>query len=149
TVAVKLIQAELAANRQFRGRFAREVSAARKVGGFYTAQVVDADPDADPPWVATHYIRGITLAEAIQVHGRLSAGAVRLLGGGLAEGLAAIHACGLLHRDLKPSNVMLAEDGPRIIDFGIAAVLDGSIYEPTALAGTPSFMSPEQAQGRP
>ncbi|WP_433186043.1 protein kinase domain-containing protein [Actinoallomurus sp. CA-150999] len=147
-VAVKLIRDEYAHSRQFRARFAREVEAARRVGGFHTALVVDADPDADPPWMVTAYIPGPSLYDAVTQHGPLGMQAVRTLGAGLAEGLAAIHACGLVHRDLKPGNVILAADGPRIIDFGIARTQDAS--EMTAIGtvlGTCAYMSPEQVSG--
>src|SRR5579859_7892736 len=147
-VAVKLIKPEYARTPHFRERFAREVSAARRVGGFHTAAVVDADPGADPPWMATAYIPGPSLADAIAMRGPLDRAAVRALGAALAEGLAAIHACGITHRDLKPSNVILADDGPRIIDFGIAKGADATaITAPDALIGTLRYMSPEQLDG--
>ena len=135
-VAVKLIRQEYAQRARFRARFAREVEAARRVGGFHTALVIDADSDADPPWMVTAYIAGPSLHRAVSEHGPLGAQAVRTLGAGLAEGLAAIHACGLVHRDLKPGNVILAGDGPRIIDFGIAATQDdGKITATGAVVG--------------
>ncbi|MGA5131703.1 WD40 repeat domain-containing serine/threonine protein kinase [Streptomyces olivoreticuli] len=144
-VAVKVIRPELAATPQFRVRFAREVDAARQVGGFHTAQVVDADPDAPSPWLVTAYIPGPTLQQVVADRGPLAPDAVLRLGAGLAEGLAAIHRCGLVHRDLKPGNVILAEDGPRIIDFGIARAVDASSLTATgAVIGTYAFMSPEQ-----
>jgi sugar lactone lactonase YvrE/predicted Ser/Thr protein kinase len=145
-VAVKLIHpAETA---QFRDRFAREIEAARRVGGFHAAPVVDADPDADPPWMATAYIEGPSLEEAVR--GPLPPDEVRALGAGLAEGLAAIHAAGLVHRDLKPGNVILAEDGPRIIDFGIARAIGAPALTTTGVVlGTLSYMSPEQVRGDP
>ncbi|HEX2316033.1 MAG TPA: protein kinase [Thermomonospora sp.] len=147
-VAVKLVLPGLAADPGFRRRFAQEVDAARRVGGFHTAQVVDADPEADPPWLVTAYVPGPSLQGAVETHGPLPERTVRALGAGLAEGLAAIHACGLVHRDLKPGNVILAEDGPRIIDFGIARVMDGGTMTAAgAVMGTPGFMSPEQAGG--
>uniref|UniRef100_UPI003A8AF6BE protein kinase domain-containing protein n=1 Tax=Kitasatospora sp. SC0581 TaxID=3394360 RepID=UPI003A8AF6BE len=150
SVAVKLVRPELAEDAQFRRRFAHEIEAARRVGGFYTAQVVDADPEADPPWLVTAYIPGPSLREALARHGPMPAETVTLLGAGLAEGLAAIHACSVVHRDLKPANVILASDGPRVIDFGIARALDvTSGLTHTAVIGTPSFMSPEQLRGRP
>ncbi|MFI0151480.1 serine/threonine-protein kinase [Streptomyces lydicus] len=148
-VAVKLVRPELAEDTQFRQRFAREVQAARRVGGFYTAQVVDADTEAIPPWLVTSYISGPTLREAIVKCGPLPADAVAALGAGLAEGLKAIHVCDVVHRDLKPGNVILAGDGPRIIDFGIARALDASSHlTQTGVIGTPAFMSPEQIRGR-
>ncbi|MEV7728743.1 protein kinase [Streptomyces sp. NPDC087917] len=144
-VAVKLIRPELAGTAQFRERFTREVEAARQVGGFHTAQVVDADPSAASPWLVTAFIPGPTLHRAVAEHGPVDpAGALRL-GAGLAEGLAAIHRCGLVHRDLKPGNVILAEDGPRVIDFGIARAVDASSLTATgSVIGTYAYMSPEQ-----
>ncbi|MER6328196.1 serine/threonine-protein kinase [Streptomyces sp. NPDC001034] len=144
-VAVKLIRPELAATAQFRERFAREVDAARQVGGFHTAQVVDADPGAESPWLVTAFIPGPTLHQVVAERGPLDAVAALRLGAGLAEGLAAIHGCGLVHRDLKPGNVILAEDGPRIIDFGIARAVDASSLTATgSVIGTYAYMSPEQ-----
>ncbi|MES0834635.1 protein kinase domain-containing protein [Nocardiopsis tropica] len=149
-VAVKTVHPELAEDSEFRRRFAAEATAARKVGGFYTAQVVDADPDADPPWLATAYIPGPSLHRAVADHGPLPAESVAVLGAGLAEGLAAVHACGVVHRDLKPANVVLAEDGPRLIDFGIARALDATSFTRTStVLGTAAFMSPEQARTLP
>jgi tRNA A-37 threonylcarbamoyl transferase component Bud32 len=146
-VAVKVVRPELADDGTFRRRFAAEAAAARRVGGFYTAQVVDADPDGDPPWLATAYIPGPSLHQAVADHGPLPPGSVAVLGAGLAEGLAAVHACGVVHRDLKPANVILAEDGPRLIDFGIARALDTTSHTRTAtVLGTAAFMSPEQAR---
>ncbi|MFE2291580.1 WD40 repeat domain-containing serine/threonine protein kinase [Streptomyces sp. NPDC059452] len=143
-VAVKLIKRELSAAPQFRERFAREVDAAR-VGGFHTAQVVDADPEAASPWLVTAFIPGPTLYEVVAGNGPLDATAVLRLGAGLAEGLAAIHKCGLVHRDLKPGNVIIADDGPRVIDFGIARLVDASSLTATGtVMGTYSYMSPEQ-----
>ncbi|MBO2454134.1 protein kinase [Actinomadura barringtoniae] len=147
-VAVKLVRPEYGADRQFRRRFAVEVEAARRVGGFFTAQVVDADPDAERPWLVTAYVPGPSLRAAVLEHGPLPASTVRTLGAGLAEGLAAIHECGLVHRDLKPGNVILAADGPRVIDFGIARALEVTSGTTTgAVFGTPAYMSPEQARG--
>ncbi len=147
-VAVKVIRADLAADPDFRMRFRREVAAARKVNGLYTALVVDADPDADAPWLATAYVAGPSLAEAVRNHGALPVATMLTLAAGLAEGLAAIHAAGLVHRDLKPSNVLLAEDGPRVIDFGISRAAEATSVTHTGLViGSPGFLSPEQAQG--
>jgi outer membrane protein assembly factor BamB len=150
TVAVKVIRPEMAEDKNFRIRFRREVAAAAAVGGTYTAPVVDAAPDAETPWLATAYIPGPTLAEAVAEHGPLPVESVLALGAGVAEALIAVHAEGLVHRDLKPSNVLLATDGPRVIDFGIVRARDG--YELTgsgALFGSLEYMSPEQATGDP
>ncbi|WP_051049551.1 serine/threonine-protein kinase [Nocardiopsis ganjiahuensis] len=147
TVAVKVVRPELAQDPDFRRRFATEVAAARKVGGFYTAQVVDADTDATAPWLATAYIPGPTLHRAVADRGPLPTDSVTVLGAGLAEGLAAVHAQGLVHRDLKPANVLLAADGPRVIDFGIARALDSTSHtHSSTVLGTAAFMSPEQAR---
>ncbi|WP_329092757.1 serine/threonine-protein kinase [Actinomadura citrea] len=146
-VAVKVVRSEYAADPGFRERFAREIEAARKVGGFHTAQVVDADPEAASPWMATAFVPGPSLRQVVARQGPLAPPAVRELGRGLAEGLAAIHACGLVHRDLKPGNVIMAPDGPRIIDFGIARTSDATALTSTgAVVGTFSFMSPEQVR---
>jgi len=147
-VAIKVIRAELAEDQGFRDRFAREVAAARHVSGIFTAAVIDADPTGAMPWMATAYVAGPSLADAVQEHGPLHAGSVRALAAGLAEGLQAIHQAGLVHRDLKPSNVLLAADGPRVIDFGISRALEGSrLTETGVLVGSPGFMSPEQTRG--
>jgi hypothetical protein len=147
-VAVKIIHPGYASGKQFRERFAREIEAARRVGGFHTASVVDADPTADPPWMVTAFIHGASLQQAVAEGGPFSLERVCRLGAGLAEGLAAIHACGLVHRDLKPSNVILADDGPRIIDFGIARAAEASPMTTAGMVvGTYSYMSPEQLRG--
>jgi hypothetical protein len=149
-VAVKVIRPQLAEDDSFRARFAREVSAARKVGGLFTAQVVDADLDSPVPWLVTAYVPGASLTEAVEEQGPLPATTVLALAAGLAEGLNAIHAAGVIHRDLKPSNVLLAPDGPRIIDFGISSAADAPSLTGTGLMiGSPRFMSPEQAEGMP
>jgi serine/threonine protein kinase len=148
-VAVKLIRADLAADPEFRARFSREVAAARHVSGMYTAAVVDADPDGPQPWLVTAYVPGPSLADAVAGRGPLPIRSVLALAAGLAEGLGAVHAQGMVHRDLKPSNVLLASDGPRIIDFGISRALDATALTRTDLVvGSPGFMSPEQAQGQ-
>jgi serine/threonine protein kinase len=148
-VAVKLIHDGLAADPDFRARFGREVIAARQVGGLFTALVVDADADGPTPWLATAYVAGPSLADAVSKSGPLPPTSVLSLAAGLAEGLAAIHAAGLVHRDLKPSNVLLAEDGPRVIDFGISRAAEASALTRTgSVIGTPPFMSPEQAEGK-
>ncbi|TQE21345.1 DUF4115 domain-containing protein [Streptomyces ipomoeae] len=147
-VAVKVAHAELAADRHFRARFRAEVEAARKVGGFHTAPVVDADPDAEAPWLATAYIPGPTLSELLTEQGPMDEHRLRLLGAALAEALQAIHACGLVHRDLKPGNIIMAEDGPRVLDFGIARAVESTRLTSTGAAfGTPGYLAPEQAQG--
>jgi outer membrane protein assembly factor BamB len=149
-VAVKICHPEFAADPEFVHRFALEVAAARAVNGLYTAQVIDAGPDDNPPWLATSYVPGPSLLDAVGAHGPLPEPAVWRLAAGLAEALQAVHARGLVHRDLKPTNVLLAADGPRVIDFGVARALDGTSLTATGIAfGTPSYMSPEQAQGRP
>ncbi|OIV38036.1 hypothetical protein BIV57_07935 [Mangrovactinospora gilvigrisea] len=148
TVAVKVIRPELAGDGDFRARFAREVETAWTVSGTYTAPVVDADVEAAVPWLATAYVLGPSLEDAIAAHGPLPEESLRALGSGLAEALTEIHAAGLIHRDLKPSNVLLDVAGPRVIDFGIARAVDGDGYTRTGLVvGSPGFMSPEQAQG--
>lgn len=148
-VAVKLIRSELAGDPHFRARFAREVTAARRVSGAFTAPVIDADPNAPQPWLVTAYVEGASLADAVSAGGPMPAEDVVALAAGLAEGLEAIHAVGVVHRDLKPSNVLLASDGPRIIDFGIARAADSTWWTgPAHVVGSPGFMSPEQAAGR-
>jgi serine/threonine protein kinase len=149
-VAVKLIRPELAENPDFRARFAREVAAARLVSGIFTAPVVDADPDGPQPWLVTAYVAGQSLTDAVLERGPLAPASVLTLAAGLAEGLDAIHAAGVVHRDLKPSNVILAADGPRIIDFGISKAEDAvALTHAGWVAGSPGFMSPEQAEGHP
>ncbi|MEU2250132.1 serine/threonine-protein kinase [Streptomyces sp. NPDC019224] len=147
-VAVKVARPELAADPHFRTRFRAEVEAARSVGGFHTAPVVDADPDAPAPWLATAYIPGPTLAALVGAEGPMDEARLRQLGAALAEALAAIHRCGLVHRDLKPGNIIMAADGPRVLDFGIARALESTRLTATGVAfGTPGFLAPEQAQG--
>jgi eukaryotic-like serine/threonine-protein kinase len=149
-VAVKVIRPELAEERGFRARFAREVAAARLVSGLFTAALVDADPEAETPWMATAYVPGPSLADAVEDHGPLPESSVLALAAGLAEALHAIHSAGVVHRDLKPSNVLLADDGPRVIDFGISRAAERSILTTSgSLMGSPGFLSPEQAEGRP
>jgi outer membrane protein assembly factor BamB len=149
-VAVKICHPELAANPAFVARFAREVAAARAVSGLYTAPVIAAGPNDTPPWLATSYVPGPALQHAVTGYGPLPESAVWRLAAGLAEALLAVHARGLIHRDLKPSNVLLASDGPRVIDFGIARALDGTQLTTTGFTlGTPGYMAPEQATGQP
>src|SRR5450631_674715 len=149
-VAVKVIHRQFARDPQFVRRFAREVEAAGAVSGAYTAPVVAAGPGDDPPWLATVFVPGPSLAEVVTHAGPLPEPAVWRLAGGLIEALQAVHACGLVHRDLKPANVLLAGDGPRLIDFGISRALEGATTSTTSIiVGTPAFMSPEQAEGLP
>jgi len=147
-VAIKVIRPEYSEDAEFRVRFRREVAAARNVGGMYTADVVDAEPEGPEPWMATAYVPGPSLGEAVGDQGPLPEDSVLSLAAGLAEGLDAIHAAGLVHRDLKPSNVLLSGDGPRVIDFGISHAREGSsLTQTSAVMGTPGYMSPEQARG--
>src|ERR1700722_2910576 len=147
-VAVKVIRAELATDAEFRARFGREIAAARKVSGLFTAAVVDADVDGPLPWLATAYVAGPSLAQAVAENGPLPASSVLALAAGLAESLTAIHAAGVVHRDLKPSTVLLADDGPRVIDFGISRAAEGTSMTHTGFwLGSPGFMPPEQAEG--
>ncbi|MFF8907234.1 serine/threonine-protein kinase [Streptomyces olivaceoviridis] len=147
-VALKVVRPELADDPDFRRRFGREIKAARRVRGAYTAELIDGDADGVPPWLATLYVPGPSLTEAVVRRGPLPMAAVLWLMAGVAEALEAIHAEGIVHRDLKPSNVLLAADGPRVIDFGIALAADGTSYTATGgTIGTPSFMAPEQATG--
>jgi Protein kinase domain len=148
-VAVKIIHAELAADPEFRARFSVEVAAARKVSGLFTALVVDADVDAPVPWLATAYVSGPLLSEAVRDRGPLSVPSLLALAAGLAKSLSAIHGAGVVHGDLKPSNVLLALDGPRVIDFGISQAAEAApLARGGLVVGTPSFMSPEQAAGQ-
>jgi predicted Ser/Thr protein kinase len=148
-VAVKVIRAAVAADPAFRARFVREVNAARQVGGFWTASVVAADADAEAPWLATEYVPGVSLHQAVAEAGPLPPATVRIIGARLAEALAAIHAAGLVHRDLKPGNVLLGPNGPVVIDFGITRAFETESAPLTSVIGTPSYMSPEQIKGEP
>jgi serine/threonine protein kinase len=146
-VAVKTIRPELAEEAGFRARFAREVAAASRVSGVFTASVIEADPDADLPWVATAYVPAPSLSTLVKLAGPLPVPAVRWLAAGCAEALQSIHGAGLLHRDVKPSNVLVAPDGPRVIDFGIARSAERIQLTTTrGAAGTPAYMAPEQAR---
>ncbi len=146
-VAVKTIRVELAEEAGFRHRFGQEVAAARKVSGVFTAAVVEADPEADLPWLATAYVPAPSLARLVTACGALPVTTVRWLAAGCAEALASIHGAGLVHRDLKPSNVLVAPDGPRVIDFGVARAAErmGRTTSRGAV-GTPAYMAPEQAR---
>ncbi|MFH8471156.1 serine/threonine-protein kinase [Streptomyces sp. NPDC018000] len=149
TVAVKVVHPHFAFDEQFRARFRREVDAARRIGAQWTAPVLDADPDAPIPWVATGYVAGPPLSTAVAEHGPLPEHAVRTLGAGLGEALAVVHDQGLIHRDVKPSNVLLALDGPRLIDFGIAHAIGAtaSLTSSGVSVGSPGYMAPEQIRG--
>jgi outer membrane protein assembly factor BamB len=145
-VAVKAVRPELADDPTFRSRFRREVAAARSVGGDHTAPVVDADPEASTPWLATAYVLGPTLSDGVREFGPLPRESIWVLGDGLARALEAVHAAGIVHRDLKPSNVLLAAEGPRVIDFGIARAIDSTEFTRSGVVmGSPGYMSPEQA----
>ncbi|MFF5264270.1 serine/threonine-protein kinase [Actinomadura viridis] len=155
-VAIKVVRPELAGNPEFRARFRAEVAAAQRVSGAFTSPVVEADPDGPVPWLATAYVNGLNLKETVERYGPMPEPLLRTLGAGLGEALIAIHAAGLLHRDLKPANILLAKDGPRVIDFGIskAADHDASAHEPTRaltsegrIVGSPGYMPPEQIRG--
>ncbi|WP_420035017.1 protein kinase domain-containing protein [Streptomyces sp. cg28] len=150
TVAVKIVHPHFALDDEFRARFRREVAAARRVGGAWTAAVLDADPEASVPWVATGYVAGPALAQAAGPGRALPEHSVRVLGAGLAEALAAVHGLGLVHRDVKPGNVLLTVDGPRLIDFGIARATDGtaSLTSTGVSIGSPGYMAPEQILGK-
>ncbi|MER6224794.1 PQQ-binding-like beta-propeller repeat protein [Streptomyces sp900105755] len=145
-VAVKVVHAQYAEDPVFRARFRQEIEAARRVSGAFTAPVLDADPDAPAPWMATQYVPGPSLAARIRAQGALRVTELRPLALGLVEALRDIHRAGVVHRDLKPANVLMAEDGPRVIDFGIsrAAENHNTLTETGQMVGTPPFMSPEQ-----
>jgi serine/threonine protein kinase len=146
-VAVKTIKIDLAEEPGFRDRFAREVAAARRVSGVFTAAVVAADADADMPWLATGYVPAPSLTKLVRTTGPLPVESVRWLAAGCAEALESIHLAGLVHRDLKPSNVLVAPDGPRVIDFGVARAAERVALTVTRGAvGTPAYMAPEQAR---
>jgi Protein kinase domain len=146
-VAVKTIRVELAEESGFRTRFAQEVAAARKVSGVFTAAVVEADPEADLPWLATAYVPAPSLARLVLACGPLPVATVRWLAAGCAEALASIHGAGLVHRDLKPSNVLVVPDGPRVIDFGVARAAERmALTTARGAVGTPAYMAPEQAR---
>jgi serine/threonine protein kinase len=148
-VAIKVVHADLASDGAFLRRFGQEVAAARAVSGIYTAPVVASGLNERPPWLATAFVPGPSLDQMVTEHGPLPEQALWPLLAGLVEALQAIHACGVVHRDLKPANVLLAADGPRVIDFGIARAVDGtSLTAAGVVFGTPGYMSPEQAEGR-
>ena len=148
-VAIKVVNPDLAGDAEFLHRFAQEVAAARAVSGIYTAPVVASGLHEHPPWLATAFVPGPSLDQVVSEHGPLPEAGVWPLLAGLSEALAAIHACGVVHRDLKPANVLLATDGPRVIDFGISRATDGTVLTAAGVVfGTPGYMSPEQAEGQ-
>jgi Protein kinase domain len=148
-VAIKIVNPDLAGDEEFLHRFAQEVAAARAVSGIYTAPVVASGLNERPPWLATAFVPGPPLDQVVSENGPLPEPALWPLLAGLTEALAAIHACGVVHRDLKPANVLLATDGPRVIDFGISRATDGTVLTAAGVVfGTPGFMSPEQAEGK-
>ncbi|MFI5804018.1 serine/threonine-protein kinase [Streptomyces sp. NPDC051561] len=147
-VALKVIRPDLAEDQEFRSRFAREVSAARRIRGGCTARLVAADLDAERPWFATQYVPGPSLHDRVAEEGPLIAAEVAAIGAALAEGLVAVHEAGVVHRDLKPSNILLSPKGPRIIDFGIAWATGASTLTHVGTAvGSPGFLAPEQVRG--
>lgn len=147
-VALKVIRPDLAEDQEFRSRFAREVSAARRIRGGCTARLVAADLDADRPWFATQYVPGPSLHDRVADEGSLVAAEVAAIGAALSEGLVAVHEAGVVHRDLKPSNILLSPKGPRIIDFGIAWATGASTLTHVGTAvGSPGFLAPEQVRG--
>ncbi|MFF0433020.1 bifunctional serine/threonine-protein kinase/ABC transporter substrate-binding protein [Streptomyces sp. NPDC004327] len=147
--AVKVTHAEQADQADFRARFRREVELARRVASPWAVPVTGADPDAPEPWMATAFVPGPSLGEAVREHGPLPERSVRILGGAVARALAAVHAAGLVHRDVKPGNILLAADGPRLIDFGIARVTgETGLTSADMVVGTPGFLAPEQAEAR-
>ncbi|MFI9050955.1 protein kinase [Streptomyces sp. NPDC053427] len=147
-VAIKVIRPEFSEDAEFRRRFKQEVQSAQRVQGLFTAPVIDSDSDGASPWLATAYVPGPSLSAAIAEHGKLPVPTVLLMVAGIAEALQVIHGAGIVHRDLKPSNVLLAADGPRVIDFGIARAADAtSLTSSGVTVGTPTFMAPEQAAG--
>ena len=149
-VALKVVRSELSHDQDFRDRFQREIQAAQRVRGLYTAELIDADPAATPPWLVTAYVSGPSLEDVIDSNGPMPEAMVFRLIAGVAEALQAIHAAGVIHRDLKPSNVLLAADGPRVIDFGIARALAATpLTRSDIIMGSPDFLSPEQILDRP
>jgi hypothetical protein len=144
-VALKVVRSDLGDDQDFRVRFRQEIQAAQRVRGLYTAELIDADPAATPPWLVTAFVQGPSLQEVIDNDGPMQEAMVFRLIAGVAEALQAIHAAGVIHRDLKPSNVLLAHDGPRVIDFGIArALAETPMTRSEITMGSPDFMSPEQ-----
>src|ERR1700727_1029872 len=149
-VALKVVRSDLGDDQDFRIRFEQEIQAARRVRGLYTAELIDADPAATPPWLVTAYVPGPSVEEVIDRDGPMPEAMVFRLIAGVAEALQAIHAAGVIHRDLKPSNVLLAQDGPRVIDFGIARALAAApVTQTGASMGSPDYTPPEQILTRP
>jgi hypothetical protein len=149
-VALKVVRSDLGNDQDFRVRFRQEIQAAQRVRGLYTAELIDADPAATPPWLVTAYVQGPSLQEVVDNDGPMPEAMVFRLIAGVVEALQAIHAAGVIHRDLKPSNVLLAHDGPRVIDFGIArALAETPMTRSEITMGSPDFMSPEQILDRP
>src|ERR1700758_2681380 len=149
-VAIKVVHPDLASDADFLRRFGQEVAAARAVSGIYPAPVVASGLNERPPWLATAFVPGPPLDQVVAENGPLPEPALWPLLAGLVEAMAAIHACGVVHRDLKPANVLLATDGPRVIDFGISRAIDGTVLTAAGVVfGTPGYMSPEQAEGKP
>jgi hypothetical protein len=149
-VALKVVRPELGDDADFRARFRQEIEAAQRVRGVYTAELLAGDPAATPPWLVTAYVPGPSLQQAVAEHGPMPPETVILLMAGIAEALQAIHSAGVIHRDLKPSNVLLAPDGPRVIDFGIARAAEATNLTQSGMAvGSPQFMAPEQIRGHP
>src|SRR5580700_11062685 len=149
-VALKVVRSDLGDDRDFRIRFEQEIQAARRVRGLYTAELIDADPAATPPWLVTAYVPGPSVEEVIDRDGAMPEAMVFRLIAGVAEALQAIHAAGVIHRDLKPSNVLLAQDGPRVIDFGIARAPEATALTRSGMmVGSPQFMAPEQILDQP
>ncbi|WP_327258756.1 MULTISPECIES: protein kinase domain-containing protein [unclassified Streptomyces] len=147
-VAVKTVRRDVAQDPGFRSRFRREIAVARSVTGPHVAPLLDGDADAEVPWLATEYVAGPTLSAAVRGAGAMAGAEVRMLGAGLAHALAAVHAAGIVHRDVKPGNVLLASDGPRLIDFGIARDAGATPLTTTSrMVGSPAFMSPEHVAG--
>src|ERR1700678_73513 len=149
-VALKVVRSELSHDQDFRVRFRQEIQAAQRVRGLYTAELIDADPAATPPWLVTAYVAGPSLEQVIDNNGPMPEAMVFRLLAGVAEALQAIHAADVVHRDLKPSNVLLAQDGPRVIDFGIARALEAtSLTRSDIMMGSPDFLAPEQILDMP